>query len=357
MAHEIFGARFLSRGVSAWHNLGRVFDADTRTSLADAVSEVSTGIEHGTTPLFYEVDGARHDAGLRAVVRRPTAEDAETRVLGTVGRDYELRQFGDYAQALNPLSDEYPVETAGILRKGDQLFFALRAETTGVKGRRGPADEVSNYFVGLVNQRPGNAHSILHTPVRVVCANTLSMALGNNSVRVKIDHRAGAVDEMAAAASVVAAMKAGAEAGQAALTALARTAATPEQMDRVIRAAFPTPQRPRLLRLLGALTPEQVETMKGGTVAADKIDAARAAYEKTEAEAVAVRAAARERLDVFQQEFPHFAGTAWAVYNACTETADWRKGASAAGSLFGDGAREKRRAFAACLDLAGMNTN
>jgi len=172
MAHRIFGSRFVSRKLKAWHNLGRVFDENDRVSIVDAVGEVTGGVTIEARPLFYTVgEGdtaqsleARDGNGkpLAAVVRRPTPEDAEWRFFGTVSGNWTVEQFPAYAQALNALSDDFPVETCGLLSEGRTLFLALRGDGHDVGG----TDPVENYFVVEISQDPGKAHGILYTPAR-----------------------------------------------------------------------------------------------------------------------------------------------------------------------------------------------
>ena len=75
-------------------------------------------------------------------------------------------------------------------------------------------------------------------------------------------------------------------------------------------------------------------------------------YEKRQARVDRIKANAMERLDVFNQEFPHIAQTPWAVYNAVVETEDYRRGWDSSDTMiFGSRAEAKIRAFQAGLAL------
>ena len=60
---------------------------------------------------------------------------------------------------------------------------------------------------------------------------------------------------------------------------------------------------------------------------------------------------AKERLDVFNQDFPKISNTSWAVYNAIVETEDYRRGHDKSGTaLYGSRAEAKARAFNTALN-------
>jgi hypothetical protein len=66
-----------------------------------------------------------------------------------------------------------------------------------------------------------------------------------------------------------------------------------------------------------------------------------------------IRAAAMERFDVFNDEFPKLAMTPWAGWQAICETEDYRKGHANgfASQIFGQRAMAKARAFESARKL------
>lgn len=80
----------------------------------------------------------------------------------------------------------YELETAGALKNGKKLWaLAKTGQSTTLKGR----DEVNGYLL-LATACDGTlATTAVHTSIRVVCANTLQIALADSSGAVKISHR------------------------------------------------------------------------------------------------------------------------------------------------------------------------
>ena len=132
------------------------------------------------------------------------------------------------------------------------------------------------------------------------------------------------------------------------------------QAEEIITSVWPDPPKPRRVeqseRLdLAALAAQAVAG------AADRLELARAsakAWELAREHQLAVRTLCREALAKFNDEHSRFANTAWAVYNACTETSDWRKGRGkvAESVLFGERAAEKMRAYGAIAELVGIDS-
>ena len=201
--HEIFGSRFYSRQVAAWHGLGETFPLDEHVSAVDAVGRVAAGVEIDAVPLSFVYDGEVHETEQRAIIRKPTADDPEPRVFGVATDGWHVAQYLDYARALDPLSETYPVETCGLLKQGQTLFLALRGSSFAVRH----VDEIENYFVAVLSQEPGKGHRILFTPRRVVCRNTLSLGIRQATINLRVPHTGDPTQMVAFAAQLVAEMK------------------------------------------------------------------------------------------------------------------------------------------------------
>ena len=80
----------------------------------------------------------------------------------------------------------FELETAGVLREGRKFWaLAKTGQSTSLKGR----DRVDGYLL-LATACDGTlATTAQFTSVRVVCNNTLSIALGNTSSAIKVPHR------------------------------------------------------------------------------------------------------------------------------------------------------------------------
>jgi hypothetical protein len=356
--HEIFGSRFYSRQKAAWHRLGETFDLDAEVSVVDAVGKTAVGIEIDAAPLKYVYEGEAFETDQRAIIRKPTHDDPEPRVFGFASEHWHVAQYLDYAKALDPLSETFPVETCGVLKGGETLFLALRGDAFAVQS----VDEIENYFVCVLSQVPGKGHRVLFTPRRVVCQNTLSLGIRQATINLRIPHTGDPTGTVAFAAQLVTEMTRATEKVQAYFEAMAKTPVGEEGLDRILREAFPEPAMPAKVRLFQNLTPQQLGVMKNSSLNQAIMDA-EAAMESwvTSTDRIRqIRDGARVLYSKFNDEHPQFARTVWAAYNAATETSDWREGRGDVDHsvVFGPRAQEKVRAFRVATELAvGMSMN
>ncbi len=125
-----------------------------------------------------------------ATVRTDTNE-----VLGVVGSRYEPIQNRDAFAFFDALvgSDEAMYHTAGVLGKGERIWILAKLPS---HIRVGTKDIVDQYLL-LTNSHDGSAVVRAKlTPVRVVCSNTLSVALEGNEQEVRIRHTSNAVHKL-----------------------------------------------------------------------------------------------------------------------------------------------------------------
>lgn len=356
--HEIFGNRFYSRQKAAWHRLGETFDLDDEVSVVDAVGKTAVGVEIDAAPLKYVYEGEAYQTDQRAIIRKPTHDDPEPRVFGIASENWTVAQYLDYAKALDPLSEAFPVETCGVLKGGETLFLSLRGDAFAVQS----VDEIENYFVCVLSQVPGKGHRVLFTPRRVVCQNTLSLGIRQATINLRIPHTGDPTGTVAFAAQLVTEMTRATEKVQAYFEAMSKTPVGEEGLDRILKEAFPEPAMPAKVRLFQNLTPQQLGVMKNSSLNQAIMDA-EAAMESwvTSTDRVRqIRDGARVLYSKFNDEHPQFARTVWAAYNAATETSDWREGRGDVDHsvVFGPRAQEKVRAFRAAIELAvGLSMN
>lgn len=164
------GAMF-SVGATPWHREG-LFLTRPPQNINDALSAAG---------LDFEVE-------LRSVVAehrreelpafRATCRSDNGAVLGIVKRRYVPLQNRDAFQVLKPLLDsgKASLETAGALGLGEDIWVLVRFAVNDPVVKEVFADEVVPFGL-LSNNHAGKGGVILQeTPIRVVCANTLSMA-------------------------------------------------------------------------------------------------------------------------------------------------------------------------------------
>jgi len=108
--------------------------------------------------------------------------------LSVVSRRFEVVQPSEILEFYRDLTDAggFELETAGVLKKGRKLWALARTgQSICLKGH----DEVNGYLL-LATACDGTlATTAQFTSVRVVCNNTLAIALGNSAGAVKVPHR------------------------------------------------------------------------------------------------------------------------------------------------------------------------
>ena len=180
MAHELETqngvASFASFREPAWHNLGTVFDTEKNTNemlVAANLNNWNVRLSDLTIP-----SDMTSDKHYQYVVRTNPTDKSQTDVLGIVGERYvplqneDLFSFGD-----NILDGGGRWETAGSIRGGRVVFGSLALERETVLDPNGVADVVKTYLLINTSHDGSIAIQASITPVRVVCANTLNVAL------------------------------------------------------------------------------------------------------------------------------------------------------------------------------------
>lgn len=358
MAHELFQERFLSRAVPAWHNLGEVFDTSRKMTSVEAVGKIADGIRIEKTPLTIELNGTTIDTGKSALVRLPVG-DSPAEVFGVVSNSrYEVVQYEALGRTLEPLSELYRIETAGILRGGRLMFIGLNAGSFEVRGVE--TERVDNYVVIVMSQEPNVAHKILHTPVRVVCRNTLSYGEKEASLNLKIPHTPVSAEVLAFAGDVALNLDKKIAHTRSIFEAMALRPIAAEEFQMVLKAAYPDPAKPKNLVFLdkNGIDLASLADRKDDRLFT-KMQTAHDAWVYRVAREAKRREAASEMLERINDEHPAIAGTVYAAYQAVTETSDWRegKGDSDYSTLLGPRAAEKSRAFHFAKSLVSISRN
>ena len=87
MPASIFGERFFGRRQPAWHRIGTVMD--TNATVSEAMQYVDVDFEIYTTPTYISLpDGTQIQTDHNAIMREPTTDDPQHRILSVVGGDW-----------------------------------------------------------------------------------------------------------------------------------------------------------------------------------------------------------------------------------------------------------------------------
>lgn len=214
-------------------------------------------------------------------------------VLGDVGKRYCPVQNRDLFKFFDPVVDREAgafYHTGGALKGGRVVWFL--AKVPGDFYIR--EDYIENYLL-LASSHDGSLPVLVkHTPVRVVCANTLAMSLNIKSTEIRIPHTETAEARLAVAHKVL-----GLATKRIGLVQEAAEALLSFQVGRKVLGKF-------LKRLLPS-TPELEDE-----------------------DCTAQTAKQREMIEILfmgseTNTLPGMKGTGWALYNAVTEYADHHK--------------------------------
>ena len=164
-------------GDTPWHGKGVKLD---HTMTPDEAIKTA-GLDWRVSLQAAELQGVPVK-GYNFVIREDTGAP-----LGIVKGDYRAFQNWELFDIFAPLAGEHAfIHTAGSLKGGQRVWFLakLPGELYVVKD-----DRVDNYLLGTTSHDGSTEILFLHTPIRVVCWNTLEASLrGDTSRMVSIRH-------------------------------------------------------------------------------------------------------------------------------------------------------------------------
>jgi phage/plasmid-like protein (TIGR03299 family) len=178
---------FASFREPAWHNLGTVFQ-DEVTSSREMLQLA------GLANWNVRLEGVELPAGYTTAlpqaynVVRTHPTNGNPDVLGVVGSRYKVYQNEEMYDFADALLDGARWETGGSLKDGTVVFGSLALERETVLDPNGVADVVKNYILVSSSHNGSTALQASITPTRVVCANTLAVALQGTKQSFKIRH-------------------------------------------------------------------------------------------------------------------------------------------------------------------------
>ena len=295
MAHKLESDKsFASYRQPAWHGLGTVFEEEVSTSemleLAN-LQDWNVRLEEIYTPANYS-----SDRKYNYVARTNPFNSTQTDILGVVGERYRILQneeLFDFGDALLDGGGRW--ETAGSIKGGRQVFGSLALERETVLDPSGVEDKINSYLLVNTSHDGSIAIQASVTPVRVVCANTLNLALGSGVGRNRTVKQSYKIRHTQTASGKI----------QAAREALGLANAYMDEFDLVAKAMIETQiTQDKFMEIVLKAYPRPEEDKKGAV-----------SKWNTKVELIE---------DIYTGEFNHtIAGTAWGALNAMTERLDW----------------------------------
>ena len=306
------GPSMMYVGQTPWHSLGTKLDKPATADEAIQAAHLDFTVEKyqlKTTPNDLSVDSHF------ATVRTDTSE-----VLGVVGSRYEPIQNRDAFTTFDALVGEGEAiyHTAGALGKGERIWILAKLpDYIRVNGN----DLVEKYLL-LVNSHDGSSTvRVKLTPIRVVCENTLSLALSGAEQEVHIRHTLNAKEKLKEAHEI-----------------LGLTNKLYAQLDAIFNRMNETMVRGKTLTdYVEAVFPNRLESQDNSWMT-------KVRYKIVE-------------LAETGQGSEMAKGTLWGAYNAVTEYVDHYRGTKAdddqrlKSMWFGSGERIKKNAFRSAVNI------
>lgn len=169
MAHQFTSGVFL-HNQSAWHKLGTVLDGTLPAREAFRIAQADFTV--AGRPI-YDADMRPID-GYQAVTRTDTGQ-----TLSVMTGTYTLVQNEQLIRVAEALHEDATMDAVCVLAEGRKVTFTARIRQAEGDVLRG--DPVQQYLVGCTSHDGSIAFQVLFSPIRVVCQNTLSAALGQAS--------------------------------------------------------------------------------------------------------------------------------------------------------------------------------
>jgi phage/plasmid-like protein (TIGR03299 family) len=185
MSHQLQSLAYV--GTAPWHSLGNPLPP--RQSIDSWTRSAGMDWTIRETPVRYlaETSGAlgsiKSCEDLKVLYRSDTQE-----ALSVVGSRYQVVQPREVLEFYRDLTEVsgFELETAGVLKAGKKFWALARTgKQVALKG----SDMVKGYLLLATSCDGTLATTATPTTIRVVCSNTLNLALNGASCAVKVPHR------------------------------------------------------------------------------------------------------------------------------------------------------------------------
>lgn len=295
-------------GETPWHSLGHQLKAGASIDEWKAAAGMDFTIEKSDV-LYHHGAQRLPFTGNVVLHRKDTGKP-----LAVVSKTFKVVQPAEILEFYRNLTEKmgYQLETAGVLFGGAKYWaLASIGEEANIQGQ----DKLKGYLLLATASDGTMATTAKHTSVRVVCNNTLQVAVGSHDNAVKISHRTQFNVNAVQAMLGIESTSWGSFVDD--INLLASVHLAEEEAVRLIA------------KLYGAKNDDEVEsTMQHVRAASDVLELYQGAAQGAQ-------------LDTAN-------GTAWGLMNAVTEYYDWHRNTKTTDARidkawFGDGANAKRK--------------
>lgn len=232
MAHQFTSGVFL-HNKPAWHRLGVVVDGSLPAREAFRVAKADFQVSGKP---IYDADMNRIP-GYQAITRLDTGS-----ALSVMTETYMPIQNEALIRIAEALHEDTSMDAVCVLANGRRVTFTARIK--GAEAEVSPGDPIRQYLIGCTSHDGSIPFQLLFSPIRVVCQNTLSAALGmaahssRNNASISIRHTKNAETLLARLPEIISVRKHQFLAGLDELRHMASTPCTEVQFRHYISRVF-----------------------------------------------------------------------------------------------------------------------
>ncbi|MCE9614872.1 MAG: DUF932 domain-containing protein [Lentisphaerae bacterium] len=243
MAHNLWiesgRAHMMYAGKPPWHGLGT--ELDRPATSAQAIKAAGLDWTVRKIPLYaIEGPGVAHVPRYYGVVPEDRWGKPDCPVFGVVGEDYRPLQNVEAFDFFDSIVGQRVAmyHTAGALGKGEQVW--ILAKVPGLMEVTG-SDALEKYLLLSTGHDGRTCVRITLTPVRVVCLNTLTLALSNGDEIARAHHTRSLDRQLDTARKQVRELMRGFADLEAAFRAMAKVKMEDQAAEAYIDQVFPIP--------------------------------------------------------------------------------------------------------------------
>ena len=316
MAHELTmengKASMMYYGETPWHQLGTRLQKPATSE--EAIVQAGLDWEVVKKPVYVKLDKRFQVKDTFAMVRKDKWQRNECDILGVVGKNYTPVQNKDAFNFFDSIvGDKKAIyHTAGSL-SGGKIIWIL-AKLPGYI--RVVGNDISEKYLLLSNSHDGSSMvQIKFTPIRVVCQNTLTIAM-NKGETLKVKHSRDVKDRLKQASELLGIVNDKYDTIERSFKNMAKVQLNEKRLNEYVKTIFPDP----------------VDELQYATVDNNR-EMVRELFEQG-----------------LGNNLPGVQGTLWAGYNAVTELIDHKitkqnKDMRTKSIWFGNGYNVKQKAF------------
>jgi len=243
MGHNLYvqngKASMMYYGEKPWHGLGQ--EVNRPASAAEALAAAMLDYEVVKQPVYACIGKLTHTVPNRyAVVRRDLLGSKNCPIYGVVGKAYTPLQNRQAFEFFDPIVGDGAAiyHTAGALGQGEHVW--ILAKLPGYIRIAG--DDIAEKYLLLSNSHDGKTSvQVKFTPIRVVCQNTLTLALERGSA-VRVRHTKNVVEKLRDTPTTLGIINQGFDTFEEIYRQMAQRQLDSRALSAYLRAVFPEPK-------------------------------------------------------------------------------------------------------------------